>query len=277
MTELPRAGEIELVRRWATRRDEQAVAELWRRHQRLAVHLAARILHREPDAIELARGLCDEAFVQALRTFAPGRAAPVDQPFRTWFLTIARRRAIDRVRQHRPVAANVPMVAVDPDQVRHIVNGEELAIARAWVLRHFLPADWEAVTQYAEGFTWVEIAAANPVRIPGIVTFQRGSTHPDPGWRDDVVRILTLCPKIEVRIIGNECDDGVSGLARARVVRDLLVEACPGSARRLTVMAAEGEPQVCFEVTRGATRSPDAQRMRIQTILGRYRRVAGAA
>jgi len=277
MTDLLQAGEIELVRRWTAGRDEQAVAELWRRHQRLAVHLAARVLHREPDAIELARGVCDEAFVQALRTFAPGRAAPVDQPFRTWFLTLARRRAIDRARQHRPVAANAPMVAVDPDQVRRLVHGQELEVARAWVHRHFLPSDWDVVTQYAEGFTWAEIAAANPVRIPEVVTFRRGSAHPDPGWRDGVVRTLTLCPKIEVRIIGNECNDGVSGLARARVVRDLLVEAAPGCARRLTLMAAEGEPQVSFEVTRGGTRSPDAHRVRIQTILGRYRQVAGAA
>ena len=42
-------------------------------------------------------------------------------------------------------------------------------------------------------------------------------------------------------------------------------------------MAAEGEPQVRFEIIRGATRSPDAQRVRIQTILGRYRQLAGAA
>jgi len=277
MTERHLAGEVELVRRWATRRDEQAVAELWRRHQRLAVHLVVRILHREPDAIELARGVCDEAFVQALRTFAPGRAARVEQPFRSWFLTIARRRAVDRVRQQRPVAANAPIVGVDPDQVRRLVNAEELAYARAWVLRHFLPSDWHAVTQYAEGFTWEEIAAANPVRIPQVVTFRPGSTHPDPGWHDEVVRTLTLCPRIEVRIIGHEGDDGVSGLARARAVRDVLAEGCPGSARRLTVMAAEGEPRVCFEITRGAMRSPDAQRMRIQTILGRYRRIAGAA
>jgi len=277
---LARLAELELHRRWVVERDEAAVAELWTRHQRLAVHLVARILHTRPDALSLARGVCDEAFVRALGTFQPGRAARVDQPFRAWFIRLARHAATDLARKRQVPTDPEATAAVWDDPAHSLICAAEVAQARAWVLEHFLPSDWGAIEQLAEGWSWAEIAANNPVVAPVEIRFGAGSaelTEPCSAL-DQVERVLRLAPKVRLRVVGLQAEagvDAVPGLAltRAKAVRDALVHRLTAASSRLVVMAGEdGEGcRAVFEITEGATHSAAAQRMRLTSILGRYR------
>jgi len=276
--------DVALCARWTRDRDESAVAILWKRHERLAVHLTARILHRLPDAVERAREICDEAFVDALRTFRPERAGTSEAPFRMWFLTIARRRALDRVRKKQPPSGGAAHEAnVAPAQAKRLLEEEEIERVRSWVLKWFLPSDWEAIQRYAEGYSWEEIAQAHPISIDEVIPFAEASAEPvSREWISPVSSLLERCPRAEVRIIGAQRASGADaqpglGLARAKRVRAMLVDRSPRLGHRLTVLSSEGDtPAVHFEIWKGARRSPDAQRVHTQTLLQRVRRISGS-
>jgi len=276
--------DVALCARWTRDRDEAAVALLWKRHERLAVHLTARILHRRPDAVERAREICDEAFVDALRTFRPERATASESPFRMWFLTIARRRALDSARKTQPLAGEVTSEAtVAPAQARRLLEEEEIERVRSWVLKWFLPCDWDAIQQYAEGYSWEEIARDNPIAIDTVIPFAARAEAPtSTAWVSPVSTLIARCPRAAVRIIGVQGEAGEDahsglGLARAKRVRALLIAECPRLAPRLTVLATEGDtPAVHFEIWKGARRSPDAQRVHTQSLLQKVRRLSGS-
>ena len=274
-----RKGDLERFHRWVSRRDQAAVSELWRRHQRLAVHLVSRILRTQPDATSLARGVCDEAFVEALRTFRPGRAAPgVEEPFRAWFLLIARRRGLDAARRHRPTILLEPGVGPDPE--RRLMAGQELSQLQTWIRAHFLPSDWGAVVQRGAGGSWDEVARDNPVTVPARLSFPPGRDAWDPdqaGLLGEVARVLALAPRLRLRIVGTQGlrgEDAIAalGFRRARAVSKALQGDAPGCGRRLEVMAAETEDGCCvrFEVAGGAVRTAAAQRVRVAAIMDRY-------
>ena len=272
---------MELHRRWWALHDQHAVSELWRRHQRVAVHVASRLLHTSPDAAPLALGVCDEAFVKALRTFQPGRAAATDRPFRAWFLHLTRSAAIDLARRRRVQTEPETETAVWHDPSEQLVTQQQLASARAWVLQHFLPSDWTAIELSAEGWSWQDIAQRSQVTLPEEIAFQSGSEELTQR-RDLVVvqRTLQMCPRLVLRVIGTQMPSGRDarpglGLLRAKVVAEVLCGPTPSLARRLEALGTEdrGEPRVRFEVVSGGLRTAAAQRVRVQTILERYRAV----
>jgi len=201
-----------------------------------------------------------------------------------WFLTLARRRALDRIRkQQLPSGGAAHEATVAPAQARRLLEEEEIERVRSWVLKWFLPSDWEAIQHYAEGYSWEEIAQANPIAIDAVIPFAEGSAQPvSREWVPSVSSLLERCPRAEVRIIGAQCATGADaqpglGLLRAKRVRALLVERTPRLGARLTVLSSEGiTPAVHFEIWKGARRSPDAQRVRTQTLLQRVRRSSGS-
>ncbi len=85
---------------------EQAYADHWSR-------LLARLVGIFGD-FQLAEDALQEAFVSALRAWA--EQGPPDEP-RAWLLTVARRKALDRLRQRRFVAAGQPAIEVLAERV----------------------------------------------------------------------------------------------------------------------------------------------------------------
>jgi RNA polymerase sigma-70 factor (ECF subfamily) len=91
-------------------RDEDALAELYDRHGRVAYGLALRVL-RDP---ALAEDAVQEGFLAVWRTadrFQPERAKPS-----TWILTLVHRRAVDLVRREERRRADPLEVAPDPGE-----------------------------------------------------------------------------------------------------------------------------------------------------------------
>ncbi len=278
----PASDELDLFARWVARRDEGAVAVLWRRHERVAMHLAARVLHRQPDALEAAREVCDDAFVQALSTFQPKRAADVDAPFRAWFLRLCRQRAIDRLRRAPPPGDADAVLSTAPDQEDALAAVRDLAHLRAWVLEHFLPSDWDALADRGRGYAWSDIAARNPVGAPADVLCAPGRVAPEGAWVDAVLGVLNASPGVVLRVVGVQTEEGpdaVDGLAlrRAKAVRDALTARAPATAQRLRVAGEEDAVghRVRFEIVDGGTRTAAAQRVRQQALLKRYLDTAG--
>ena len=146
--------------RAVARGDEQAFAALYDRYSPVVFGLLLRILHSRAEAEDVLQ----EVFLQAWQ-----RAATYDEargrPF-TWLVTLARSRAIDRLRltSARDRAANANAAELDFDNTVVDAVEETLRSERGAVVRRALAAIPEEqrrplLLAYAEGLTQTEIAA----------------------------------------------------------------------------------------------------------------------
>lgn len=139
--------------------DADALAELYDRHGRVVYSLALRILRDQGDAEDVVQEVFSQAWKQAER-YDAGRG-----PVVAWLLTMARTRAIDRVRGRsaRPsVAADEGAVLHLPDDAPPIDTQLEWASRAAQVRSAFerLPFLQRVAVELAfyEGLTHSEIA-----------------------------------------------------------------------------------------------------------------------
>ena len=142
------------------RGDHDALAELYDRHARPIYSLALRILQNPSDAEDTVQEVFSQAWLEATR-YDPSRGAVA-----AWLLTLARSRAIDRLRARRarPEHAAVPRAVVDvadlglpPDL--QVLSAEQIACVRAALGE--LPVLQRVAIElaYYEGLTHAEIAA----------------------------------------------------------------------------------------------------------------------
>lgn len=88
----------------SSRQDQRAFAELYRRTSSRLFGVCVRMLRDRAEAEEVLQ----EVFISVWRradTFDPGKASAI-----TWLVTMARNRAIDRLRQHRETALDDSMM-----------------------------------------------------------------------------------------------------------------------------------------------------------------------
>jgi RNA polymerase sigma-70 factor (ECF subfamily) len=140
--------------------DADAVAELYDRHARRVYSLALRILGDATDAEDVVQ----DVFVQAWRQAS--RYTPTRGVVAAWLLTLARSRAIDRLRARRAresQSAGEPATSQAVDSAPPIewqfLSTEQTRLLRAALER--LPILQRAAIElaYFEGLTHVEIAA----------------------------------------------------------------------------------------------------------------------
>ena len=139
--------------------DEEALAELYDRHARTIYSLALRILQNQADAEDIVQEVVSQAWRQASRYDATrGNVA-------AWLLTLARSRAINRLRARRArpdrlagelaltdVADQTPAVDVQ------LLSAEQVARVRAALAALPLLQRMAIELAYYEGLTHVEIA-----------------------------------------------------------------------------------------------------------------------
>ena len=144
------------------RGDHDALAELYDRHARPVYSLALRILQDRADAEDIVQEAFAQAWAQASRYDAERGAVAA------WLLTLARSRAIDRLRSRRArpdVASRVAKV-VDPVDVADRTATPDVAllsaeqIDRVRVALRDLPALQRVTLElaYYEGLSHAEIA-----------------------------------------------------------------------------------------------------------------------
>ena len=136
--------------------DVSALGTLYDRYAGLVFGLAARVTGSPADAEEVLQDVFVQAWSQA-GLYVPARGTP-----RTWLLTIARTRAIDRRRRRRRDEATGSAVGDVPDPgenpVAHLEErGQREAVRKALAL---LPPDQRAAIElaYFGGLTHLEIA-----------------------------------------------------------------------------------------------------------------------
>lgn len=280
-----------LLSAWFDHRDEGAAEQLWRRYQRLAVAVGARILRGRPGALDEARGLADEMFVRALHRWDRERAAENSTPFRSFYVTLVKNAALDQARRLRPVRLvdEVPDPGADPRAALHgaITLRASLPRVREFLEREFLPGDvalferWLEETADGGRIPWTAWAREFPVRVDEVVRFDlQDASPPEASELEVVARTLTLCPKIQLVVRGTASPEEDAALASQRaaaVVAALQGGLNPRTTRdevgasvpRLVARAASerGTPRVDFEVTLGATRTAAALRMRVTAVL----------
>ena len=150
-----RVDDGRLIRAMA-RGDLSALATFYDRYAPLIFGLASRVTGNAADAEEVLQDVFTQAWSEAAR-YAPGRGSP-----RTWLLTIARSRAIDRRRRRRrdegagPIGEGVLEPGEGPGgdlEERERRN----AVRKALML---LPPEQRAAIElaYFEGLTHVQIA-----------------------------------------------------------------------------------------------------------------------
>lgn len=136
--------------------DLSALADFYDRYATLIFGLAARVTGNAADAEEVLQDVFIQAWSEAAR-YAPGRGSP-----RTWLLTIARSRAIDRRRRRRRDEGAMPSSeeTLDP---RDGPGGDLEERERREAVRKalgLLPPEQRAAIElaYFQGLTHVEIA-----------------------------------------------------------------------------------------------------------------------
>ena len=141
------------------RGDHDALAELYDRRSRLIFSLALRILRERADAEDVVQEVFAQVWAQAAR-YDPARGAVA-----AWMLTVARSRAIDklRARSGRPeIAGETRALETAPDaaapQDLQLLSAEQVDNVRRAV--NELPTPQRAALElaYYEGLTHAEIA-----------------------------------------------------------------------------------------------------------------------
>jgi RNA polymerase sigma-70 factor (ECF subfamily) len=142
------------------RGDGEAVAELYDRHARPIYSLALRILGDVSEAEDVVQEVFSQAWRQASR-YSASRGSVA-----AWLLTLARSRAIDRLRARRARPAGVTddraagqVVDAGPPVDSQVLSSEQVARVRAALEE--LPVLQRAAIElaYYEGLTHAEIAA----------------------------------------------------------------------------------------------------------------------
>jgi len=140
--------------------DQHALAELYDRHARLVFSLALRILQERGDAEDVVQDVFAQVWSQAGR-YDPGRGAVA-----AWMLTLARSRAIDRLRarRSRPESAADSGAAdslADPaaTQDLDLLSAEQVQRLRRAVDQLPEPQRVALDLAYYDGLTHAEIAA----------------------------------------------------------------------------------------------------------------------
>jgi RNA polymerase sigma-70 factor, ECF subfamily len=137
-------------------RDQQALGELYDSYSRLLFGLIVRILRNRGEAEDVLQDVFVQVWLRA-STYRPAAGTPAG-----WLVTIARNRAIDRLRAN---AARGPIVGLEPLAMLMTVEredresefGEQIAIQRAL---DALPAEQRDLIEQAFflGFTHAELA-----------------------------------------------------------------------------------------------------------------------
>lgn len=141
------------------RGDDTAVAELYDRHARAVYSLALRILQDQADAEDIVQEVFSQAWRQASRYDASrGNVG-------AWLVTLARSRAIDRLRARRARPDRTADEAVGADIADHgipadlqLVSAEQVARVRTALADLPLLQRMAIELAYYEGLTHIEIA-----------------------------------------------------------------------------------------------------------------------
>ena len=155
------AEDAELLRAVA-RGDEAAFARVYDRYSPILLGLLLRILRSRAEAEDVLQEVCLQVWQQA-RSFDPTRGRPF-----TWLVTLARSRAIDRLRavDSRDRAAQRSVEGAPPDAApQDWADEEAIRAERAEAVRDALSELPEEQRQvlvlaYLEGMSQSEIAAA---------------------------------------------------------------------------------------------------------------------
>jgi len=156
------------------RGDHDALAEIYDRHARLLYSLALRIVRRPTDAEDVIQEVFSQVWRQAGR-YDTSRGTVVG-----WLVTVARSRALDRLRRDRgePPAADIELVSrdvVDPGTMvdLQLVDAEQAARVRAAL--EALPETQRVPLElaYYEGLSQTAIAARLETPLGTIKTRMR--------------------------------------------------------------------------------------------------------
>jgi len=286
----PSLSDTELFLQWNHGDDEDAVAALWLRYQRLATAVAARVLSTLPDPQDAGREVADAAFVRALQTFDPARAGTSRHAFRNWYVTIARNGARDTLRRDRRLVYEVPEAGLAPEASGPRMDAaldlrRVLPRIRAFVLDNFLPSDWTLLSVWldheSEGkrVPWSRIADEHTLSVDTEVSFPRNSTAFATHRIEPVVRLLRTCVATQVQVEGGATEDESPELAHARaqqvarlLTEQLRVKRLPspdgkGADRVVIGECTDTVATVRFVLTAGARRTPASLRMRVSKVL----------